>query len=244
MKLLSLLLTFIIFNSYASSNIVGGEPVSPSDPISRFTVAVGAIGNSGKCSGFLIHPEFVITAGHCIWDAPSGFEVYFGVDVYPPEAYIKVSALRVLGGGNDGVNDLALLQLERPAPSNFKPIPMLDPRMIDLTSPLMLAGFGQSHPLRMYKVSLTPHDYDQGFIHFKQTLQSGGACYGDSGSPAIYQRGGQSFVVGYTTRGDAQDCTGTVTYVQISPHVDWIGQTMRELSLLSSASESLTSPLR
>ena len=62
--------------------IVGGTP----DGNDAATVLLG--GGGGWCTGTLVSPNVVLTAGHCVYDSPSGF-AYFGSS-YPGSGTISL----------------------------------------------------------------------------------------------------------------------------------------------------------
>ena len=85
----------------------------------------------GSCSGVLIAPDMVATAGHCVYDTPiEGIRVVFGFTqknaspkVAPDQVY-KVSVAHA-GGYPSPSQDIALLRLDRPA-KGHTPVPIAD----------------------------------------------------------------------------------------------------------------------
>ena len=105
--------------------------------------AVGLIGANGEdyCSGVLIAPQYVLTAGHCADDvADTAGQFTIGDKVYHTE---KVFLHPNFNGnllGRDSANDLAIYRLDEPV-VGIAPLPIsrVAPRVGQL---LTLVGFG------------------------------------------------------------------------------------------------------
>ena len=185
------------------------------------------------CSGTLVTPRVVLTAGHCVYGAdPANYIVYFG---WKMDGAIqrRVAEGKIHPAYDPGtpdpwsppVNDLALLRLSEPPPAGVDPIPVL-PASLQLTSAdlgkmLTFVGFGENEAgetgdrLRV--------DNDLGWLcpgpdycmlfpgaqaaprNMCQDQKPGGPCSGDSGGPALIQRDGKEYVAGVTSFGD-QSC--------------------------------------
>ncbi len=171
------------------------------------------------CSGTLIFDRWVLTAGHCA-DGFSGGDlvVKFGEDGVGAGDMHLVTDVIVHSGYNAFTiaNDIALLELFD-APTWAEPVMPL-PASIGLTSAdegdvVDLAGFGEQENGQYFDllhvekaiadVRNKEVEYDQGNGFGTGT---GGACSGDSGGPAFFQRGGNIYVAGVTSYGD-QNCT-------------------------------------
>jgi len=203
--------------------ITNGSP--DTQPNHTAVVAVIA-GRGGMCSGTLISPRVVLTAGHCVAGMRAGsFRIGFGDRVDGSMKWVRTSEvlLHPEFTENPITNDLALLRLASAPPVAVDPVPAL-PRELgigrsDVGQSLEFAGFGEtesgevgeklhvSGPLGFVcsgtrgctwnGAPTSPHT-----ICYNQ--QPGGPCSGDSGGPAFVVRDGQEYVAGVTSYGDQQ----------------------------------------
>lgn len=168
------------------------------------------------CTGTLIFDRWVLTAGHCA-DGFSGGDmvIKFGEDGLGAGDIHLVTDVIVHPSYNPFTvaNDIALLELFD-APTWADPVMPL-PASIGLTSAdegdiVDLAGFGVQENGALFDlmhievaiddVRNKEVEYDQGNGFGTGT---GGACNGDSGGPAFFNRDGNIYVAGVTSYGDA-----------------------------------------
>lgn len=191
---------------------------------------IGCLRNEGdfSCSATLITPRFVLTAAHCVvhdFDSQQNpiFDksIGFGASCANPE--FSLSVKRVIIHPQYQVNfnfhDIALLELEQPAPVALgKPIAPLPP--VFAPSPEEIAqgvvmrdvGYGLTEkgesgtkrhakmeyqhlcPLDDDKVYCVSYGLKRGCIYALQ--QKTGIGGGDSGGPTIYEKDGMRYVAG------------------------------------------------
>ncbi|MBI5543038.1 MAG: trypsin-like serine protease [Deltaproteobacteria bacterium] len=192
-------------------------------------VQVATPRGSFGCTGTLIAPLTVLTAGHCTWDsdepidAPSKYSVAFGNDLYGSYFLSSVTAVhrhpdyRSQAGGDS--NDIAILIIKK-QPAEVVPIPAL-PSDLGLTDAdrggaLEFVGYGRSVANDPDSIGVRMHvdgsisdlcegDGCQGtqqpwVLCYGQA--TGGPCGADSGGPALIERNGAVFVAAVTSYGD------------------------------------------
>jgi hypothetical protein len=166
------------------------------------------------CTGTLVSPRVVVTAGHCVEGAPfTSIDVFFGSNVASGTGtFIHViDGATAPGWDYDTLaNDIAILLLESPAPVPPKPIATEAMGSWAVGQRTRLVGFGvtsgngqTSGVKRQAETSITQvNDTD-----FKYDTSPGQTCFGDSGGPAyVTYDDGIERLVGVTSWGD-QDCT-------------------------------------
>lgn len=123
-------------NNGSEVKVTGGELVSASQTPAAKVIAKNAVTlkvPGGHCTGALIAPKLVITAGHCITQSNGPFKVFF------PRATSTGQTSQIVAPGNVLVHkdfsqdapadrpthDLALLFLSSAAPSPYIPVPIV-----------------------------------------------------------------------------------------------------------------------
>jgi secreted trypsin-like serine protease len=208
--------------------IVNGQPTDEYP-------SVGLVGDAlfgAYCSGTLIAPQYVLTAGHCadgVGDTQGIFRVagqtYHTSRVFVHPQYDE-SAI-----ATDGTNDIAVYQLDREvagvAPS---PIHRDQPQVGEL---LTLVGFGaggtgdsgHNGDFGTKRVGTTPIDGVSATLitwNFDNNNESNTAP-GDSGGPAFLDVGGQLHVAGVTSAGSPSAAIGSTSYdTRVDAYQDWI----------------------
>ena len=226
--------------SATPSGIVGGEAVTPAQKngalILKSTVALMTTDDAGDiqsfCSGTLIAPDLVLTAGHCAKAfSASEIKVFFGATLpksTADEGLVQVAESLVNPDYDRDVsrfNDVALLKLQKSAPVGFEPVSILEPSyVLKAGAEILLAGYGvvQDNPdyvrtlvLNLVRVHVAEVDEDNKIIVTDQN-SGHGACAGDSGGPSYLESDSGLLVFG-DTRGPhpgSEDCEhfGEYTY--------------------------------
>ncbi|XP_040596614.1 granzyme F-like isoform X2 [Mesocricetus auratus] len=128
-----ILLTFLLPSGAGAEEIIGGHEVKPhSRPYMAFIQFVRDDGKKGRCGGFLVRDNFVLTAAHCLG---SSMKVTLGAhnikaqeetqQIIPVAKAIPHPAYNPM----DYTNDIMLLKLERKARRTKAVRPLKLPRV-------------------------------------------------------------------------------------------------------------------
>ena len=241
--------TLFLFSLFIGCADISDEPLSmsaddrPQDKVINGQQEEGypqavALTNGGDpfCTGTLITPTVVLTAGHCIqyqgdFAPPSEIHIYRGVQVIER---IQVSDWVMHHEWNSGLydgTDVALVYLATPARTA--------PIQVDQTAPRQyvgqlgkVIGFGMTDSrdntssgvknsvnLKVNKITGALYELQS----YDATLRS--ACRGDSGGPLVFSNGVAgvaSFVDGTQT----DVCTNRSYYTSVYPHLAWIQENL------------------
>ena len=171
-------------------------------------VALTFDGTNISCTGTLVSPRVVLTAGHC---APFTLpKIFFGTD--PAEGGLLIDSIHVLrhpdfGGPPPIANDLAMILLAEPAPETISPIGLyptsFDPAILDRA--IRIVGFGSTAgpmPTVGIKREGIAKFLDYTETSFRLTGNPAQTCAGDSGGPAFVAVDGVEYLAGVTSSGD------------------------------------------
>ena len=224
--------------------VIGGVPVPQKEFLD--CVAVGGDTQWG-CTGTLIGPNVVLTAGHC---SSVATRVFFGHDVSKPGKVVAVKTRHRHPDyrKNGKQNDLMVLLLDQPV-TNIPVRPIADKAVIDAATDGRVVGFGNTDPLgstgygvkRMVDVPIaspaclgssdgepdsTAYGCDAGleFVAGKPLLAKD-SCTGDSGGPFYLECNGTWTLAGATSRATnsaLNDCGDGGIYVRVDQYLTWI----------------------
>lgn len=213
--------------------VVGGAP--DDGALSRATVMVLS-SKGGVCSGVLVAPDTVLTAGHCIAGHAEHRVHYKGAGGAP--VLIEVSAIAIHPGfAADAIKtrrpsiDLALVRAAEPLPARFAPTPVSGAMPAPGAS-LTLGGYGASREgdarsTGTFRVaSLTgvaPYGPSRILVWAKG--DGAGACQGDSGGP-IAGATGILAVATWATGARNRGCGDITQGVLLGPQRGWIDRTL------------------
>ena len=230
----------LVATAATTAPVVGGTPVSPGE----WPDAVAVLGTRGTCSGTLIAPDVVLTAGHCTEITP--VRIVAGATSYTQGGQ-TVGVARVISYPDWATSyDAAVLVLAQPVVG-------IAPRA--LASECTFDGFSRGTPVRLVGFGLTDPsgtgdntmlreataDVDDptcmGGRGCRASLAPGGefvagggnvnSCFGDSGGPVYLDTPDGAVAIGAVSRGvdgASSPCGGGGIYVRTDKLAAWIEQ--------------------
>jgi len=229
------------------ADVVGGAPVPDGD----WRDAVAILGSGGRCSGTLVAPDVVLTAGHCIGIDPETV-VIGAIDLARGDGeWIDVEWARAYPAWQDqfDVGVIVLAHASRVLP---RPVARACTarEALHRGHALAVVGFGltttdgseravtkNAATIEVVDPTCTTDDSCQGAIDPGGEFIAGGggrdACFGDSGGPAYADTAAGPVVLGVVSRGLAGDwaCGRGGVYVRADRVASWIEDvTGRELT--------------
>lgn len=215
-----------------SASIINGDLVKATDLYAKHTVSVGPSKGDQICTGVIIAPHFILTAGHCADGIKKGV-IYFGLVATPKTATVyKIKTItrhpRYCRSClmNDGLltnaNDLALVEFEKDLPEGYEPVEFAEWAQVNRDVTVYLAGYGADELQQYDTLKVTNVVIKQtSDSEFKTSETKSGSCNGDSGGPAFIQLEEKLILAGITSRGD-DDCHKHGIYTIPAAHAEWI----------------------
>lgn len=195
---------------------------------------------AAHCTGFLVGPDLLATASHCILSKTicSSFKVVFDFNVQKKEILPKIikkenvySCIKVVAYSGVSSNDFAILQLDRTI-DNRKPLAIRRSGTIRSNTPLLVIG----HPMGLpKKIAGGAHVYSVNKRGFKANLDTYG---GNSGSPVFNKE--TNLVEGILVSG-AKDldydnklkCVASQRCAKLDPNTECFGETSIKITHLA-----------
>jgi MYXO-CTERM domain-containing protein len=211
------------------SAIINGQPDTTRTAVVALVIKMY---NEEFCTGTVIAPRAVLTAGHCIRESQiptSQMAVFFGDKVGGAGTSINVTAANVhpnyyTAADGSPMFDVAVLTLAQDAPVAGMPWQrktLDDPHGKTVT----LVGYGvtnaaaQSGSGTRRTVDEVVTQMDDNFIYFGSGVS--GTCQGDSGGPMFLNQNGTLTLVAVTSAGD-QTCVNFNESTRVDIYADFI----------------------
>ncbi|TDR88955.1 S1 family peptidase [Enterovirga rhinocerotis] len=212
--------------------VVGGS--EDAGPLSRASVMVLS-SRGGICSGVVLAPDVVLTAGHCASGAGQ-YRVHYrgpgGEPVLAEPAEIAVHQGYVRGAERSRRRsvDLALIRLSEPLPARFGAA-TLSAAIPPAGTAITLGGYGiaregdgrSSGTFRTAALTtIQPHGPGRILIWAKAIDGPAGACGGDSGGPIAGSGGAVVAITGWAGGGGKTRCGELTQGTLVGPQRHWI----------------------
>jgi secreted trypsin-like serine protease len=230
--------------------IVGGGTPSAEGVGQSVVTIVGSRGNF--CTGALIAPRLVLTAGHCVQPGATYKLVEYGADRQPKLQDVKSVAVHPSFNmqamtAHRATADVALVQLEAPPKGKNASVLGVPQVPIVVGSRFTIAGIGvsvrgQGSSGGTIRVASLVATGQPGSLQIRlvdpvaQGTRDGlGACTGDSGGPVFEDRQGAPAIIGViswsTGPNGSAGCGGLTGVTPLTLYRDWILQTARQWGL-------------
>lgn len=216
--------------SRSSSAIIGGQVDDKDGPV---VWIVGDLeGQMGYCSGVVVSPHVVLTAGHCA-RPKAKFKIFLGANYddeaakAAPESYIEVTSNRASPDYDSrrNLHDVGVLVTttaipRTPATINRKPL-----RKDEVGQPLRIAGFGRTDAAddetigRRREATTALDGFDETSLGMKGTPSF---CLFDSGGPTFMTREGKEVVVGIHSIIEELTCDGVAWDTRVDIDAEFI----------------------
>jgi secreted trypsin-like serine protease len=213
----------------SGADLTRDEPIVGGTRTSQFE-SVGALVVDGQmhCTGTLIRPNEVLTAGHCVDGVDlTRMEFRLGRSIHEPSRIIRVtgSDLHPQYRRSPLENDIAVVFLEENAPAPpMRLIASFDSSFVG--QELIFVGYGFADGVsktgggtkRVVNIPVA----SVAETTFRYATPDRNTCNGDSGGPAFLPSGNELLIVGVTSSGD-RDCVFDGTDTRTDVYLSFLG---------------------
>jgi secreted trypsin-like serine protease len=204
-----------------TERIVGGETFAG-------LPAVGALVYNGRhhCTGTLIGPRKVLTAGHCVSGySASRMRFVLGESIFSPSAVLAVSRLEPHPAYSGVRNDIGLVYLASDVANVASMRVLTEMTQSFVGTELLFVGYGVENGYNnsgsgiKRAVTIPVASVDSSTFSYRGTRNT---CGGDSGGPAFYQAAdGELYLAGVTSYGD-QYCVSYGVDTRVDRYLDFL----------------------
>jgi uncharacterized protein (TIGR03382 family) len=220
-----------------SQAVIGGSTDSTHTSVVSIVAAADA-STPELCSGTVIAPRVVLTAGHCtLGQDPAGLVLGIGPSAASPTMTLAVAAVVTyprFSGADDlpGGTDLGALVLAEDAPLPGVPLFVGDEAAL-VGGNVTVVGYGQSSASDL-ESSGSRREGTVGVVSACSALLSFGdatsnACHGDSGGPLlVVGDSGEESIAAVVSFGDEIDCATPSKAVRVDRYAAWIADVIAD----------------
>ena len=256
-------------NRARPTKIVGGETSAPTNWkwMAALVNADASSNSDGQfCGASLVRASWVVTAAHCLEDVRAEeIVVLLGAHDLKKDKGVRINVKKIIPHPDYNRetmdNDIALIELEKPADAEFIPIsiwgkPVKDETLATILGWGNLSATGEEYPDKLQQVSLPVVSNSDCNIPYNNEitenmlcagLKEGGkdSCQGDSGGPLVINNNNKWYLAGVVSWGEG--CAGKDyygVYARTARFINFLKLSMKEAAVtLTAADDKAGTPL-